>query len=138
VAEAVARGRAVLFVCEHGSAKSVIAAAHFERIAAAVGLDMHAISRGTDPDATFPPNAIDGLARDGLRPLDDAPTLLTTEELNRAMRVVTFCTLPATYSYHGPLERWEDIPAVSDDYDTARRAIVRRIETLVEKLGAPA
>lgn len=130
--------RTVLFVCEHGSAKSVIAAAHFERLAAAAALDARAISRGTDPDAAFPPNAINGLARDGLRPLDDAPTLLADEELSGAMKVVTFCTLPDAYAFHGPLERWEDIPAVSEDYDTARRAIVQRVEKLVEKLGARA
>jgi arsenate reductase len=128
-------GRTVLFVCEHGSAKSVIAAAHFERLASAAGLDVHAISRGTDPDATFPSNAINGLARDGLRPGDESPKRLTREELQGATNVVTFCTLPDSYSYHGPLERWEDIPAVSDDYDTARRAIVQRVETLVERLS---
>jgi arsenate reductase (thioredoxin) len=128
----------VVFVCEHGSAKSVIAAAHFQRMADAAGLDVRAISRGTDPDPTFPPNAINGLARDGLRPLDDAPTRLSPEDLSGAMTVVSFCTLPDIYSYCGPLERWEGIPAVSDDYDTARRAIVQRIETLVEQLGSPA
>ena len=129
--------RTVLFVCEHGSAKSVIAAAHFERLAAGAGLDVHAISRGTDPDATFPPNAINGLTRDGLRPNDESPRRLTREELQGAIRIVTFCALPDSYSYHGPLERWEDIPAVSDDYDTARRAIVQRVEMLVERLGPP-
>ena len=34
----------VLFICEHGSAKSVVAAAHFNQIAADRGLPYRAIS----------------------------------------------------------------------------------------------
>jgi catechol 2,3-dioxygenase-like lactoylglutathione lyase family enzyme len=126
----------VVFVCEHGSAKSVIAAAHFNRLAATAGLDVHAISRGTDPDATFPSGALAGLARDGLRPLDDAPRPLETRELADAAQVVSFCALPNAYSYGGPIERWEDIPAVSDDYERARSAIVLRVGQLIAKLGS--
>jgi arsenate reductase len=128
------RAGTVVFVCEHGSAKSVIAAAHFQRLAAAAGLDVRAISRGTDPDPAFPPNALDGLERDGLRPLDDAPKLLDAGELANATQVVAFCAVSDSYSYNGPIERW-DVPAVSDDYDTARRAIVSRVEHLVRELG---
>jgi protein-tyrosine-phosphatase len=129
------RASTVVFVCEHGSAKSVIAAAHFQRLASAAGLDVRAISRGTDPDPAFPPNALDGLDRDGLRPLDDAPKLLDAGELVNATRVVAFCTVPDSYSYKGPMERW-DVPAVSDGYDRARRAIVSRVEHLVGELGS--
>lgn len=45
----------VLFVCEHGSAKSVVAAAHFNRLAEQRGLPFHAISRGTAPDEEMAP-----------------------------------------------------------------------------------
>ena len=134
---ATGRARSVVFVCEHGSAKSVIAAAHFQRLAAAADLGVRAISRGTDPDPAFPRNALDGLERDGLRPLDDAPRRLDAGELANATRVVAFCTVPNSYSYSGPIERW-DVPAVSDDYDTARRAIVSRVERLVRDLGSRA
>src|SRR5258706_16004324 len=40
----------VVFVCEHGSAKSVLAAAHFNALAKRRGLRVRAISRGTNPD----------------------------------------------------------------------------------------
>jgi catechol 2,3-dioxygenase-like lactoylglutathione lyase family enzyme/protein-tyrosine-phosphatase len=128
------RSPTIVFVCEHGSAKSVIAAAHFQRLAAAAGLDVRAISRGTDPDTEFPPHAIAGLARDGLRPLDAGPSRLRAEDLANATRVVAFCDLAAHASHRGPVERWDDIPAVSDDYDAARRAIVSRVERLVSEL----
>ena len=41
----------VVFVCEHGTVKSVIALAHFQRLARERGLPLRAISRGTAPDA---------------------------------------------------------------------------------------
>lgn len=130
-ASAVKRTRSVVFVCEHGSAKSAIAAAHFDRLAEAAGLDVRAISRGTDPDPEFPPMAINGLTRDGLRPREPAPKLLTAEELAGAARVVTFCALPASYAYRGPVEQWDDVPAVSEDYDRARTEIVNRVQRLI-------
>lgn len=130
------RAASVVFVCEHGSAKSVIAAAHFARLAAASGLHVHAISRGTDPDAEFPPNVLNGLARDRFRPLDQGPKLLGAEELANAGQVVTFCALPDAYLHRGPIERWEDVPAVSDNYDAARSEIVRRVGKLIERLGS--
>jgi hypothetical protein len=33
------------------------------------------------------------------------------------------------------IERWDDVPAVSDGYDAARTGIVARVERLVESLG---
>ena len=132
----VAARRSVLFVCEHGSAKSVIAAAHFQRLAARANLDAGTISRGTDPDPEFPANVVDGLARDGLRPLEESPSKLTRADLENAARIVTFCDLSSQQSYRGPIERWDDMPAVSDDYDRARAAIVSRVERLVKELGS--
>jgi len=49
---------------------------------------------------------------------------------------VTFCDLSSQRSYRGPIERWDDMPAVSDDYDRARAAIVSRVERLVSELGS--
>ena len=56
----------VLFVCLHGAAKSVIAAAHFRRLAAARGLAIDAVAAGTEPDGELAPGAVKGLAGDGL------------------------------------------------------------------------
>jgi hypothetical protein len=45
-----ARPSRVLFVCLHGAAKSVVAAAHFRRLAGAAGLGIEAVAAGTEPD----------------------------------------------------------------------------------------
>src|SRR5215210_138109 len=78
----------VLFICEHGSAKSVVAAAHFNRIAASRGLPVRAMARGTAPEAEMAPAAVKGLLRDGLKPDDPAPIHLAQSDLDAAARVV--------------------------------------------------
>lgn len=55
----------VVFVCEHGAAKSVVAAALFNRMAAERGLAAQAVARGTEPDTVIPAHVRDGLRADG-------------------------------------------------------------------------
>ncbi|NOT62115.1 MAG: hypothetical protein HOP19_18030, partial [Acidobacteria bacterium] len=50
----------ILFICEHGAAKSVIAAAHFDKLAKARGLKYRAVFRGTNPDPTLAASAVKG------------------------------------------------------------------------------
>lgn len=124
----------VLFVCEHGSAKSVVAAAHFNRIAAHRGLPFRAISRGTAPDPEMAPAAVKGLLGDGLKPEDPAPTKLTQSDLDAAARVVTFCDLPPDLETATPIERWE-VPPVSTEYAKSREAMLERMERLLLELA---
>ena len=57
----------VLFVCEHGNVKSLMAASYFNQLAAKRGLRLRAISRGSAPDSTtVPPPIIAGLRTDGV------------------------------------------------------------------------
>jgi arsenate reductase (thioredoxin) len=126
----------ILFVCEHGSAKSVVAAAHFNEIAAARGLPFRAISRGTVPDAEMAPAAVKGLLGDGLKPGDPAPMKLEQPDLDAAVRVVTFCALPPELQARSPVEQWE-VPPVSTEYAASREAMLLRIERLLLELTAP-
>ena len=64
--QSVAVTGTVVFVCEHGAVKSVVAAAIFNQLAADRGLPFRAISRGTDPDAAVPAPGRDGLRSEGL------------------------------------------------------------------------
>lgn len=123
----------ILFVCEHGSAKSVVTAAHFNRIAAARGLPFRAISRGTAPDEEMAPAAIEGLCEDGLKPDDPTPSKLGQKDLDAAVRVVTFCALPSDLQARSPLEQWE-VPPVSTEYAASREAMLLRIERLLLEL----
>ncbi|NOT46439.1 MAG: hypothetical protein HOP17_01630 [Acidobacteria bacterium] len=121
----------VLFVCEHGSAKSVVAAAHFNRLARERNLDVRSISRGTDPDDEIPHFIIDGLANEGLTPGEPKPKILTKDDIAEASWVAAFCDLPDGYGTLVQVERWTDVPPISEDYDKSRDAMILHINKLL-------
>lgn len=123
----------VLFVCLHGAAKSVVAAAHFRRLAGARGLGVDAVAAGAEPDPELTPAAVDGLAGDGLVARPSRPRPVTPYDLTAATRVVSFgCAVEGGTT---PTERWDDVPAVSEGYAAARDRIVARVERLVTELA---
>ena len=126
--------KTVLFICEHGSAKSVVAAAHFNSLAEEHGINLRAIPRGTDPDAENHPAAVAGLETDGLQPEAAQPRQLAQTELDSAFRVVTFNELPARYTAPPGAVTWT-VPPVSENYQTSRQSIVQRIEILLADLS---
>jgi arsenate reductase len=124
--------RTVVFVCLHGAAKSVIAAAHFERLAAERGLAVRAAAAGLEPDPAVPAPVVAGLAADGLDVGGHRPRRVTPEELAGAWRVVAFGCDPGPAVAGARLLRWDDVPAVSDGFAAARDAIVGRVRRLVD------
>jgi len=128
----------IVFVCEHGSAKSVVAAAHFNRLAAEARMPYRAVSRGTKPDAAVAVAVKAGLAADGIDVSGWRPKLVTDEDIRNAAQVVSLATeLPRTKPFAKPkLLEWNDIPPVSEDYDRARQEILKRVQALVKSLSA--
>ena len=123
----------VLFVCLHGAAKSVIAAAHFRRLAAARGLAIGAAAAGMEPDAQLAPGAIKGLAGDGLQAAPTRPRPVTLYDLDSATRIVSFgCDV--TPGRGQRVDQWE-VPAVSEGYTAARDRIVANLHDLVAELA---
>ena len=122
----------VLFVCEHGSAKSVVAAAHFNRLAREAGLPYHAIARGWDIDDTLSPNAVNGLEEDGLATEGD-PIRLSPDDVANADKVIAFGEIPSELRTDRHIELW-NVPPVSGGYDAARTAIVERIRNVIASL----
>lgn len=124
----------ILFVCEHGAAKSVLAAAHFNRLAEAQDLDIRAIARGTNPSPVISEQTLQGLSKDGLAPTESEPQKLSLEDTRTAQYLVSFCKLPAEYTQGAIAEQWDGIPAVSENYERARDAIVERLHQLVSRI----
>jgi len=126
----------VLFVCEHGSAKSVIAAAHFNRLAERKDLPYRAIARGINPDAEIPQQVRLNLAKDGLDVAAWKPQLVAENDVREATRVVTFgCRLPFPDKITaGKLVDWQDVSSTSEDYERARTMIVNKIDALLKTL----
>jgi arsenate reductase (thioredoxin) len=125
----------VVFVCEHGSAKSVVAAAHFNKIAREKKLKLRAVSRGTHPDKELPAGTIKGLQADGLKIDGEKPRKLSAADVAGALQVVAFCPLPEAYAKTTPVAHWDDVPPMSQDYNRFRDLVIERIRRLLEELG---
>lgn len=130
----------VLFVCEHGNVKSLMAASYFNQLAQERGLRYRAVSRGTAPNSTAVPNAIiQGLAGDGFDVSSFHPSAVKASDASASQRVITIGTeLPADAqkAAQAKMEQWSDVPAASDDYSAARAAIKRHVDSLVASLEA--
>ena len=127
----------VLFVCLHGAAKSVLAAADFERMARERGLSIAAESAGTEPDPEIAPRVLAALKAEGVNMAGQKPRLVTREMAAGATRVVAFgCGLGAAAPEDGRLEQWEDVPNVSDGLPAARAVIRDHLERLLDGWSA--
>jgi arsenate reductase (thioredoxin) len=127
----------VLFVCLHGAAKSVIAAAHFQRLAERRGLRAEATFAGTEPDAAIAPRVVKELLAEGIDVQSLRPRPVTPEDVASASRIVTFGCDVAPLGPRVPVDCWDDVPAVSDGYEAAREAIDARVARLVDQLARP-
>jgi protein-tyrosine-phosphatase len=137
-AEVALENKTIVFVCLHGSVKSQIAAAHFNRIARERGLPYTAISRGIQVDISIPEGIRDSLSRDGLAPTDDVPMPLKPAEADGAVNVIAFDAVPNDKRGGAEVSYWSDVPPASRDYAAARDVIVRHIDDLVPALAARA
>jgi arsenate reductase (thioredoxin) len=125
--------RTVVFVCEHGAAKSVLAAALVERLAAEQGVPLRALARGAEPEPQVAPAVAAGLLANGIDVTAWQPRPVTPGDLARAWRVVSFGPDLSNLVPKGTLvEVWDDIPAVADGFQAAQAAIAGRLLTLIK------
>lgn len=131
------KAQKVAFVCLHGSAKSLIAAEYFNRLAAEKSLPLRATTAGPEPDPEVPVNVVEGMKTRGIDVHAYRPTLIAADQLTDADLIVSFaCDAGRKLAPDKTEERWDECPAVSDDFDVAWDFITRRVETLVAQLAA--
>ena len=125
----------ILFMCPHGAAKSVLASAYFQRLAKERGLNVRVESAGTDPDATVSPAVAAHLKGQGHSIPIAKPRKVAPDEFASADVVISIgCDLGALPQPLGRLVRWDEVPALSDDFTAADEAIRKRVTDLVEEL----
>jgi len=126
----------IVFVCEHGAAKSVIAAAYFNKLAAERGLTQRAVYRGASPQAELSAATLKGLRDDGLTTVPTAkPAAISGDDVDGATHIFAIgCSLPTRAASSGKAENWTDVPEVSDGYAASRDAIKRHVERLIDEL----
>src|SRR5262245_36127217 len=74
----------IVFVCEHGAAKSVIATAYFNKLASDRGLPYRATFRGTSPQEELSVRAAAGLKADGIPVPAGRPSGITDGDVSSA------------------------------------------------------
>jgi arsenate reductase (thioredoxin) len=125
----------ILFVCEHGAARSTIASAYFNKISDSLKLNYKSIYRGTDPEATLTAGTQKGLMNDNFKIDNWKPELVTENDVKDSYKLITFdCSVPNLNNSKIITEQWNGIPAISKDYVIARNAILEKVKELITKL----
>lgn len=127
----------ILFVCEHGNVKSVMAMSYFNRLAQQRGLSFRAIARGTSPNSReVPPTIADGLRADGFDVDGFHPTALSRPDLDSSRKVITIgVNLPDQFETAGVVpEVWNDVPAATVDFKAARDSLKEHVTKLLDQL----
>jgi arsenate reductase len=125
----------VLFLCPHNAAKSLLAATYFDRLARQRGLPFRADSAGTEPAAVPAPAVVTALQAEDVDVSGYRPRHVEPRDLEGAHRVISMgCDLTDVGLPSEQVERWDEVPPVSEDLDTAYAAIRRRVEALIADL----
>jgi arsenate reductase (thioredoxin) len=132
-----AHDKQVLFVCQHGNVKSLMAMSYFNRLAQERGLPYRAVSRGTAPDSTtVPRKIIEGLKADGFDVAGFHPVAVKAADVSASRRVVTIgVTLPAdAEASQSKMEKWDDVPPAVD-FSVTRDSLMSHVKKLVDQLA---
>jgi arsenate reductase len=125
----------ILFLCPHGAAKSIIAAAYFNRLAQQQGLPYQAEAAGTDPDEHVSPKAVALLGEEGIDVSEHQPRKVTPAELENAHTVISMgCELNDLEVTPNRIEQWLDVPMVSQDPHAASAVIRKHVEEIIASL----
>jgi len=126
----------VVFVCQHGNVKSLIAREWFNRLATEHGLPFRAVARGVTPEASVPPAIAEALRSDGFDVSGFEPRAFSAADVTGAARIVGIGVELSSAPERGdaPLDTWQGIPPASERYAASRDALRARIEALLKTL----
>ncbi|MFZ6760353.1 hypothetical protein ACO0K9_24380 [Undibacterium sp. Ji50W] len=129
----------ILFICEHGNVKSLMAVSYFNKIAQERHLPFVAVSRGIVPDSiTVPPPIVDGLRQEGFDVAAFHPTKLTALDIDSARRAIAISVdSPISIGSNGSsILAWNDVPPASVDFKASSASLKAHIEALLTQLTA--
>jgi arsenate reductase len=124
----------IVFVCEHGGARSTIASVYFNQMAKDNHLPYRSIFRGLTPDSSITKETRKGLLKDGFDASSLSPTVLSSKDIGSKILIIALdCEPPTLYQ---PYQVWKGIPAISENYEAARNSIVKHLKDLIQELKA--
>ena len=130
----MAQTKKIIFVCDHGAGKSVVAASYFNKLAKERNLDYVAECRGTNPDSIVSLKTQEGLTKDDVYDAKIKPTKLQLSDTTNAERIILFTAAPQGINTKVKTENWSDIENVDAEYQKRRDAIIQKINSLLDTL----
>jgi arsenate reductase (thioredoxin) len=130
----MSKEKKVIFVCQHGAGKSVIAAAYFNKMAKERNLNYIGEYRGVAPDSAVSPSAKEGLIQDNVFDPNAKPQKFVSSETENVERIILFTQLPEAMPLSIKTENWSKIENVDGDYITRRDAIVKKLDELLDSI----
>ena len=122
----------IVFVCEHGGARSTIASLYFNKMAKEQHLQYQSVFRALTPDSTISLGTKKGLTTDGFETTALTPVALTTKDIGPNILLISLdCKVPSSYN---ATQEWSGVPAISKDYEAARNEIVKHLNALINEL----
>lgn len=127
----------ILFLCPHNAAKSVIATALCQREASRRGMELSIDLAGTEPDEFSAPPVIEMLAHAGMDMSGQRPRGAQPEDFLKADWVVSMgCDVSAMIADAATLQRWNHVPAPSEDLGAAYAHIEQAVGALLNDIQA--
>ena len=124
----------VLFLCPHGAAKSVLAAAYCQQLARERGLELVVDFAGTEPDTAVAPAVAQLLQSEGFDVSHYVPHCVTSEELMEADWIFSMgCALNELPEAHKVVQ-WDDVPLPSQGLLVAREMILAHVKTFMDSI----
>jgi protein-tyrosine-phosphatase len=125
----------ILFLCPHGAAKSVMAAAYAQHFATQYDLDLQITSAGTEPDPEVAPAVAALLQSEGIDVSAQIPRRLTQADIDSATWIISLgCELDDFVSEAASITSWHDVPPPSQALMVARDLIYARTEQFIRDL----
>jgi protein-tyrosine-phosphatase len=125
----------ILFLCPHSAAKSVLAAAYCQQVAKERGLNLKVDFAGTHPDEMIAPAVTEFLESQGAE-IPHLPRRVTRDDITNASNIVSLgCELADLPLQGETVERWDDVPPVSQGLPTSWQHIREKVDGLLGRLG---
>ena len=134
----------VVFICSHGTIKSLAAAQRFNKMAAERGISVRAISRAANDktvDKSVPDKVAAAMVKDGYYVDEVVPKVLSQGEAAKAAKIVHVSLEdpsddPDAKAAAGvAVQRWDGIPSGLRDYPTMSKMINERVDAMVEEFA---
>jgi arsenate reductase (thioredoxin) len=126
----------VVFVCEHGSVKSLVAMEYFNRRVQTRGLAYRAVARGVAPEPAVPNPVREGLRGDGFDISAFEPRKFGRSDVDHASLIVSFDQdVARIVGTRVRYLKWDDLPAVLSDYTRGKDEIMRHVDALIDELA---